>query len=210
MVKNLVHTFILIFILVAGNVCYGQVFLRNSGDCLLLTNIPQPDFIRIRKYKKNNQEQYKKLVQKAALKHNLSFELIDAVIAAESGYNPRAISCKGAQGLMQLMPGTADALKVNNAFDPEENIDAGARYLKAMIDRYGSVELALAAYNAGPKAVDKYRDIPPYKETQGYVKKIKAKLNPNDSINSRKKAPAPPKNGIKVKKDNKGNIVISN
>jgi len=214
MIKRIAYISVLAVALVSSHPCLGQVYLRDSGGSLLLTNIPQPDYIKLRKFKKAHKVEYKKMAQKAALKYSLSFELLDAVIEAESGYNPQAISCKGAQGLMQLMPATADALKVNNAFDPEENIDAGARYLKAMIDRYGSMELALAAYNAGPKAVDKYKDVPPYRETQGYVRKIKGKMGGfSDSVTSERKRTKESKtktNKVKVKKNTDGSIILSN
>jgi len=211
MLKKVIDISFLALFLCATTV-YSQVYLRDSGGSLLLTNIPQPDYIRLKKFKKAHKDEYKKMAQKAALKYGLSYELLDAVIETESGYNPQAISCKGAQGLMQLMPTTADALKVNNAFDPEENIDAGARYLKAMVDRYGSVELALAAYNAGPKAVDKYKDIPPYRETQGYVKKIKGKVGGfPDSASSRQHGVKKVKtNKVKVKKNKDGSVFFSN
>lgn len=108
-------------------------------------------------------------IRRASEATGLPVALIDAVIRTESGYRPHAVSRVGAQGLMQLMPATARSLGVTNAFDPEENILGGARYLRKMYDRFGSLRLAIAAYNAGPKAVKKYDGIPPYRETQRYV-----------------------------------------
>ncbi len=108
-------------------------------------------------------------IREASAATGLPVALIDAVIRTESGYRPHAVSRVGAQGLMQLMPATARSLGVDNAFDPGENIHGGARYLRKMYDRFGSLRLAIAAYNAGPKAVKKYGGIPPYRETQAYV-----------------------------------------
>lgn len=105
--------------------------------------------------------------------HAINPALVRAVIQAESAWNTRAVSPKGALGLMQLMPETATELGVVDPFDPAQNIRAGVRYLKWLLDRYdGNAELALAAYNAGPGAVDKYGKVPPYRETQAYVRKI--------------------------------------
>jgi soluble lytic murein transglycosylase-like protein len=97
---------------------------------------------------------------------------VKAVIAAESSFDADAVSHAGAQGLMQLMPETARTLGVKDAFRPDENVDGGTRYLRKMIDRYGDWTRALAAYNAGPSAVDQYRGVPPYKETRDYVKRV--------------------------------------
>lgn len=106
--------------------------------------------------------------------YGLDDALVRAVIKAESNYNPQARSNKGAQGLMQLIPETARDMQVSDPFDPEDNIRGGSRYLRLMLDEFGgNVELALAAYNAGPNAVKRFGGIPPYQETQNYVVKVK-------------------------------------
>ncbi len=113
------------------------------------------------------------LINRYARNEGLSPRLVQAVVQVESGYNPRALSAKGAMGLMQLMPGTAKELGVSNAYDPEQNIRGGARYLREQLDRFsGDLRMALAAYNAGPTAVARYGGIPPYKETKRYVEKV--------------------------------------
>lgn len=109
----------------------------------------------------------------ASNRYGVPDRLVTAVIRAESGFNPRAVSRKGAQGLMQLMPATASNLGVRNSFDPRENIHGGVRHLRGLIDRFpGNLPLAIAAYNAGEKAVLTYGGIPPYPETQDYVGKV--------------------------------------
>lgn len=117
-------------------------------------------------------EAVRPLVEQAAKEHALDPELVDAVIRVESGYNPAAVSPKGAAGLMQLMPGTARELGARNRFDVRENLLAGVRYLKSLKERLGDDRLALAAYNAGEGAVRKYGGIPPYRKTAEYVRKV--------------------------------------
>jgi soluble lytic murein transglycosylase-like protein len=120
------------------------------------------------------------LAADAARRHGLDPDLVLAVVSVESAFRPEAVSRKGAQGLMQLMPGTARELGVADPFDPAANLDGGARYLSALVARYGGdVSKALAAYNAGPGAVDKHRGVPPYSETRAYVKKVLDKSKQN-------------------------------
>jgi soluble lytic murein transglycosylase-like protein len=112
------------------------------------------------------------IVTEIASKFVIDAGLVKAIIMAESNCDPNAVSSKGAQGLMQLMPSTAKNLNVSRPFDPRENIIGGVKYIKGLMASYGKLELALAAYNAGPGAVEKYAGIPPYRETINYVKKV--------------------------------------
>jgi soluble lytic murein transglycosylase-like protein len=116
------------------------------------------------------------LFQSASAKHGVPADLLVAVAKQESAFNPRAVSPAGAQGLMQLMPATARGLGVANSFDPAQAVDGAARLLKGLLSEFGRTDLALAAYNAGPGAVHRYNGVPPYAETQNYVRRIMADL----------------------------------
>lgn len=117
------------------------------------------------------------IISRYASEFRLEEALINAVIKVESDYNPRAVSKKGAQGMMQLMPQTARELKVVDPLNPEDNIRGGTLYLRQMLDRFQDLDLALAAYNAGPTAVSRYGGIPPYEETINYVNRVKKFLH---------------------------------
>ena len=125
------------------------------------------------------------LITKYADKNGLDEDFVKAVINQESGFNPNATSHCGAMGLMQLMPATAQGLGVTDAYNPEQNIQGGTKYLKGLMDRFDNDKsLALAAYNAGPNAVKKYGGIPPYAETQNYVKKVLSKYDTYKGANA--------------------------
>ena len=140
----------------------------------ILKVVPPKDFkYQVQEPMNATKVEIQRLVSSSCEKHNVDPRLVMAVIQQESGFNQNAISKTGAQGLMQLMPATAKSLGVQNAFNAEQNIEGGVKYLKGILDRFnGNKILALAAYNAGPNAVKKYNGIPPYKETQNYVRNI--------------------------------------
>jgi soluble lytic murein transglycosylase-like protein len=118
------------------------------------------------------------MLAKAGHEHNLDVDLLASLVKAESGGNARAVSSAGARGLMQLMPGTANDLGVQDSFEPGQNVRGGSAYLDALLTRYNdNMSLALAAYNAGPAAVDKYNGIPPYHETKVYVARVIHEFN---------------------------------
>jgi soluble lytic murein transglycosylase-like protein len=145
-------------------------------------------------------------IEQAAARHNVDPNLVRAVVKVESNFNPNAVSRKGAMGLMQLMPSTARQLNVKNPFDPEQNVDAGVRHLKQLLESYGGdVRLTLAAYNAGAGAVARNSGVPHYAETQNYVRKITNLYYRGSDINSGV-SPDP----VRVQRDARGLLYISN
>ena len=125
------------------------------------------------KYNHKREHLFHLIIVQEASRHDIDPALVKAIIMAESGYNPRAISKKGAKGLMQLMPSTAEALGVEDIFNPKQNISGGVRYFKQLVNRFdGNVKLALAAYNAGSQRVRYYQGIPPFKSTRFYIEKV--------------------------------------
>lgn len=137
---------------------------------------PTHSKIRTSQQEENLRQTIEDSIASAAEKYGIPPSFLRSVVKAESNFDPHAVSRAGAKGLMQLMPETARELGVEDPFDIEQNIDGGARYLKSMLDRFKSMPLALAAYNAGPGNVEKYGQIPPFKETKSYVHKIMQSL----------------------------------
>jgi len=140
------------------------------------------------------------LVEAASDRHQVDADLINSVIQAESGFNPRARSPKGAQGLMQLMPATASKLGVKDAYEPGVNIEGGTRYLRQLLEQYhGDPIKALAAYNAGPGRVEQYQGVPPYRETRNYVRRVITDFN-RKKVEQKKTAAAPAQRNRKAAK----------
>lgn len=177
----------LAFVVGAVAVAHEQIYTwRDANGNLVLSNrprkgadvrtfdVPKTSTVRDTRSISARADTYEDLIVGHATVNHVRPELVRAVIQVESGFNPHAVSPKGAMGLMQLMPATARRLDVRNPFDPEENIRGGVAYLRQLLDRCeGNEELALAAYNAGPQAVDRYgHTVPPYQETRSYVSKI--------------------------------------
>jgi soluble lytic murein transglycosylase-like protein len=143
-----------------------------SDYAILVASPLGPSFTPLIPKPANQSARYDRLIRNAADSFDVDPDLVKAVVRAESNFKPRAVSRVGAQGLMQLMPATARAMGVRRPFAPKENLRGGVRYLRTLLDRFDQIDLALAAYNAGPEAVHRYGGIPPYPETQDYVTKV--------------------------------------
>lgn len=160
---------------------YADIYVRvDSEGVLHFTNVPTSSNYKIYIKEKPNKplksyptNLYDPVISEASKKHGVSFSLLKALIKTESDFNPRAVSRAGAMGLMQIMPENIRRLKIKDPFDPKDNIMGGTRYLKQLINRFnGKLHLALAAYNAGPGVVEKYQRIPPFQETENFVKQV--------------------------------------
>jgi hypothetical protein len=158
----------------------AEIYKYVDGDGVVhLTNVPDGKYNLVLKegwvrfQLGTNIEKYDPVIRKASKRYNVDYALVKAVIKAESNFDPLAISRAGAKGLMQLMPGTAKALGVNDSFHPADNIEGGIRHLRYLLDLFdGNLQLVLAAYNAGEEVVFRYNGIPPYQETRTYVQRV--------------------------------------
>ena len=158
-----------------GTMSSSGSLLGNIAPTTFPTSLSQSTNLSMKKMNAatNSNGNYEDIIKGAAEQYNIPEQLISSVIQHESNFKSDSVSHAGAQGLMQLMPGTAKFLGVNDSFDPAQNIKGGASYLRQMLDQFnGNIEHALAAYNAGPGNVRKYGGIPPFKETQDYVQKV--------------------------------------
>jgi len=166
-----------------NNISINEPILNKSIKKTKYTN--NTNFYDILNNAINKDTNFDSIFEAAAKKYNIPVGLLKAVAKAESNFNANATSKCGAMGIMQLMPGTAKALGVTDAYNPEQNIMGGAKYLSQMLKEFnGNIELALAAYNAGPGNVKKYNGIPPFKETQNYVSKVMKYFNNNSTAGS--------------------------
>ena len=181
--------FLIHLVLLAGTSYAGIYRYEDERGVIHFTNCPRdPQFkLYIRESKEDvggeenrasvppvrDQSQFDSLIEELSKKHNVDFALVKAMIKVESGFNPLAVSRKGAKGLMQLMPETAQRMNVANIFNPRENIDGGIRYFRYLLSLFNNdLRLSLAAYNAGENIVSELRSIPPYRETVDYVRKV--------------------------------------
>ena len=170
------------------------------------------DFTQLQAERSNfSQQDVDAAIQQSASRHNVDPNLVRAVIKVESNFNPNAVSRKGAMGLMQLMPETARSLNVNNPFDPQQNIDAGVRQLKQLMQNYGGdVRLTLAAYNAGPRAVARSAGVPHFSETRNYVKRITQLYTGGQVDSSSRYLNGPFRQPVHMERDAHGVLYISN
>ena len=179
---GLTISYVVFLLFSAGINVYGDIYRYiDENGVMHFTNTPtsstQNFKLFLREKPKINprysSKKYDDIIANAAQQHGVSFSLLKAIIKAESDFDPKAVSKKGAKGLMQIMPENFKPLGINDPFDPRQNINAGARYFKQMYDRFkGKLALSLAAYNAGPTAVERYNTVPPYEETEEYVEKV--------------------------------------
>jgi len=174
---NLIFVAWIFFILVGlENLDGGTIYYYcDENGVFHFTDLPSSDLYRpfiIFRDKKFEQTKIDEMIKVYSKRYGLDYDLVRAVVQVESAYKPEVESKAGAQGLMQIMPQTQEELGLKYPFDPASNIEAGVRYLRSLIDRFGDVRLALAAYNAGPSKVEKYNGIPPYAETKRYVQKV--------------------------------------
>lgn len=156
-----------------GSVRYTDVM--NSASCspMVLRQMNSFDSMSGYRYSSRNSRKFDDLIRYYGVRYNVDPHLIRAVIRTESGFNPQAVSKRGAQGLMQLMPGTARELRVNDPLDPKQNIEGGTRYLSTLLSTFkNDIRLALAAYNAGPNRVKRIKRVPEIYETKTYVKRV--------------------------------------
>ena len=174
--------YIITLLLLAGIAVHADIYRYiDENGVMHFTNTPtsstQKFKLFLREKPKVNPrystKKYDDIIANASQQYDVSFPLLKAIIKAESDFDPRAVSKKGAKGLMQIMPENFKPLGIKDPFDPSQNIHAGARYFKQMYDRFkGKLSLSLAAYNAGPTAVERYKTVPPYEETEEYVRRV--------------------------------------
>jgi soluble lytic murein transglycosylase-like protein len=185
--KVLIMRFLLIqwsvfFIMNAAHLHADIYYYEDRNGVLHFSNVPVDPHFRFKSAERyrvyiyeDNHKKYDMMIEDMAKKYQLDPRLLKAIVKVESDFNPLAISEDGAMGLMQLMPEKARELRVKNAFNPSENLEAGARYLSDLLRKYsGDLHLALAAYNAGEEAVNTYQGVPPYPETQDYIYKVQS------------------------------------
>jgi soluble lytic murein transglycosylase-like protein len=187
--KRLITCFgVLLLIVFMGDTVFGDIYrYKDEKGVWHFTNIKSD--VRYKLYIKTRDEnpavfikKYNNIIDQASERFNLKSSLIKAVIKAESSFDHKAVSKKGAKGLMQLMPKTANDMKVADPYNPEENIFGGAKYLSSLMERFkNNIEHALAAYNAGPEKVEQYNGIPPYSETKEFVKRVLSYLKEYES-----------------------------
>jgi len=178
-----IFSLMLVILLVVGLPVQADIYRYiDENGVMHFTNTPTSSIKNFKIYLKekpggiqqyHSSEKYDNLISDASERHGVSFPLLKAIIKAESDFDPHVVSKKGATGLMQIMPQNFKPLGIRDPFDPWQNINAGALYFKQMYDRFkGKLALSLAAYNAGPTAVDRYKTIPPYEETEEYVRRV--------------------------------------